>query len=307
VDRGTFNLKHAPEFHEALLDALALQHVTGDLRNVFSRFKTNSAGIAALGRKKGRLAKLTDGETSQLDWHFQLLIQAWACSKGLGPLRDLRDEACFAGRKVCDFAITYGNGAIELLECKRVHPGAATTEDVIPVVVSKIRDKLPKAAAQLNETALVIGNAVRCRHVLIDISAYCNEARDVPSRFGHVQAVGFDQDRVDHVLSVIASDIKEHHRIIDKVTLCWRTLVLIDDKVRALVHNPVSRLCSSADANPGFFEYGGWTVEGYPISTEDYCEFRVSNTVRSIDWIDYSCYMCSNPEKVVKVGPWESA
>lgn len=81
LNPDTFSFDEARGFHEALLDAIALQYATGGERSVFAPLKTGDP--SRLGRSRNRLSKLLGDIDSQLDWHFQLLIQGWGTSQGL--------------------------------------------------------------------------------------------------------------------------------------------------------------------------------------------------------------------------------
>jgi hypothetical protein len=131
-----------------------------------------------------------------------------------------------------------------------------TPADGIAAVIAKIRDRLPQAADQLDQTAVVIGK-VACRHLLIDISAYSKEGREVPSQSARIEVGGFSKSSADQVLNATSAAIAEENVAIDKVTLCWRTLVLIENKIRAIVQNPVT--APGPMAVRSSFNYEGWT------------------------------------------------
>jgi hypothetical protein len=178
-------------------------------------------------------------------------------------------------------------------------------DDFVRGATNKVlgRDCLLKAARQLSDAADALGAPQACRHLLVDISAYCDAQRQLPSQHGLIQVIGFTREEVEQVRDEVASSFPRGEKRIDKVTLCWGDFVFINGKIRAIVQNPASALAHGAQS---IFEYEGWTVEGYPLSVSEYCEWRVSNVARSIDCIVTSYNNLSNPKTFYKIGLVES-
>lgn len=248
-----FTYEEAITFQETLLDAIALQGATGMQRLIFGDIELGEPSL--LGRSRDRSSLLKAEDERQLDWHFSLLVQGWASSNGFGPLKDLRGDQRFKRSEVCDFALPATAEAVELLECKPVHPAVGKLTGANPALMTKISRALSKSADQFEQTARRLESAVACRHVLIDISAHSDQPYNVPSRFGRIQTAGFSKDEIDHLADFVRVYLLENCLKIDKVTLCWRTLVLINGKARAIVQNPMIAFVSSPKQS--IFDYGG--------------------------------------------------
>jgi hypothetical protein len=101
---------------EAFLDAVALRGATGGARDAFVPMYVGDA--TRLGLPKDRRATLLQSEDQQLDWHFQLLVQAWATAHSQRDVKELKQlDGRFKKVKSCDFAVYKATGRVELSEC----------------------------------------------------------------------------------------------------------------------------------------------------------------------------------------------
>ncbi len=297
----------AIHFYEALLDCVALQCATGLKRSVFQPLTLKDPTL--LGRARVRRADLNQPDQSVADWYFQLLIHGWLSSKGFGRLRDLRHDKRFAGKHVCDFMVADATAGLALVECKRVHPSTPVAEDCLSSTISKVRDRLPGAARQLRQACDVLDGVdgrVTSRQVFLDISAYRTQPRDVVLTTGAspnprqvtMTVLGYHEDEVDKVKQSISLPDE-----IDKVTLCWRQIVFIEQKPHAIIHHATSIARASTT---GMFQYDGWTVEGYPRCKAEDRELRVSTTARALAYIEYTYNNLSSPDHGLSWGPAEA-
>jgi hypothetical protein len=300
ITAETMTRGQAESFHEILLDSIALQLATGNRRSVFDSFRVDNPKL--LGGSKYRLAKLRESDEAQLDWHFQILVQAAASAKGLGLLKDLRDDPRFSNSRVCDYAINGNNDKFELLECKRIHPEGSLSLNPVQDVITKIRSRLPSAIDQLERTSHVshvFGNSLCVKHALIDISGYSGGQEKVSSHSVNLVLGGFQQNDICAIESAVASNCIG----LDRLTLCWYTPIWIDGKIRAILQQTKSIFQSTVKVD--LFNYEGWTVEGYPLSQAEYREFRVLSRVKSLDSIAISYENMSNPQTFWTTGPEE--
>lgn len=282
-------------FQETLLDSTALQSATGGRSAVFDSLETQDPTL--LGGSRFRRAKLRESDDSQLDWHFQILVQAWASSKALGPVKDLQDDPRFKNQRACDFRLRRGNGRSELLECKRVHPITDQIGDPVQGVIAKIIDRLPDGIDQLRRTAAVIGTDVCDQHLLVDISAYAGSSLRTMCGAVQVDVGGFQEEQLSEITARIAPQCTGLARL----TLCWHAPIKLDGMYRAIIQR--SKVVFGQGRAPGLLHCEGWTVEGYPMSNTEYREFRVSSVARSLDWIVASYNSMSSPETFIKFGP----
>jgi hypothetical protein len=269
---------HRDSIHDALLDAVALQSAAGERNHIFANLTVTDP--IPIGTRSELREKLMDSNPqNQLDWHFQLLIQGWASLNGLGPLIDLRRQKLLRSGSVCDFLLTHENPR-ELLECKRIHPGT-TQSNTIAHVLSKFPRLFRKAADQLHTTARKLHIEHVCRHLLIDLSGYADATPvTIPDVGRHpVSILGFTEQAINSILQ--ATSAAALNVGIDKITLCWRDLVLIDGYVRALRHQGCSRLASDKNS---LLEYRGWTIESYEAAAHGTL-LRVAATTRSVGWL----------------------
>jgi len=286
-------------FMDAVLDAVSLQAASGHESKLFTLPALGDASL--LGPARERRAKLKGSSDELLDWQFQTLVQAWAATEGFGQPRDLRASNRVDGRRVCDFLVTLGTGGSDLLECKRYHP-EKTASDPVAAATIKILDRLPGAADQLSQSATTLNAVAACRHLLIDIAAYCGAATVIEAGGVPVEVLGFDQGQIDLVLDAVVPNLPAGPQRIDKVSLCWRNSLNIGGGPCAIVQHVSSRAvagCSSV------FEYGGWTVEAYPLRASKYRELRVSTVPRSISWIVTTFNNLFSPETFFTIGPEE--
>jgi hypothetical protein len=290
VDLRRLSTADAISFFDALLDCLALQIATGVKRSVFQALALGDRAL--LGPASIRRALLEISDDAVADWCFQLLIHASISCKGFGPVRDLRADPRFKrqNRKVCEFILPDKEGRVELVECKRIHPGGGG-----PLLsMRKIGDKIAEAAGQLAETRKIVDGVdghVTCKHVLLDLTAYQSELRPSNPNLAGVSVVGFHEEEVKQQLTQTAAVSSTED--VDKVSLCWRNLVYIDDKPRAIVHRSTSTLVREGATS--LFDYEGWTIVGYPMRQLPYAEFRVSTRARSAAYIRTEYNACTSP------------
>ena len=271
---------------EALLDAVALQMATGGRDNVFSALHVNDPAL--VGRARTRRAKVLESDDAQLDWHFQLLVQAWASEHSLTPVKDLQNDERFRNRPACDFAIERPSGRLELLEAKRFHPAATDSGNDLSSAIDRLAQRVPDAIAQLESTAEVIGSERCDRHLLIDVTAYGRMPRI--SKQGDLTIE--ETDLTPDALRAIAESIEPLGVGLDRLTLCWNSYVKIDGRYGGIVH----RTHSPRSVSDQMLDYTGWTVEAYPMRRLEYREMRVSSVARSISWIVASYNNLYSPE-----------
>jgi hypothetical protein len=281
-------------FQETLLDVIGLQYATGGQGTVYDSIHIKDPTL--LGGSRDRRAKLRESDDAQLDWHFQILVQAWVAGS-LGSLKDLRDDPRFKNRRACDFCLPRSNSRFELLECKRVHSATDQISDSIEPVVAKIIDRLPNAIDQMERTADVLGKDVCDLHLLIDISAYTGHWQTTKCCEVQVEVGGFNEEQLPRIALAVA----HHCGKLSRLTLCWYAAVKLDGRYRAIIQR--SKIVFGETPTTALLDYKGWTVEGYPRSNEEYCEYRVSGIARTIDWIVSSFNSLSSPETFVKAGP----
>lgn len=292
----TTKLEDIRVFLETLLDCEGIVSATHGKTDVPEIGDPN-----LLGRKRDRIGKLKEEDENQLDWYFSILVQGWAHSKEIGPLRDLRYDSRFEGC-VCDYMVKVRNYEVELLECKRIHPGNTkhySIEDVTKKIVEKVMET-KGVKEQFDQTEETIREKVTCRHLLIDISAYENRPRLERLKTNTVKVFGYERKTIDKILMKLRDDLSG---IVDKLTLCWKNLIVIEDIPRAIVQYPSDVMLH--EGTNSVFGYEGWTVCGYPMKKTDFGELRVSSTVRALSWILTTYNMLSNPEDFIKVGPQE--
>ena len=227
---------------ETLLDAIALQTAGGGRTGVYAPYDLKIPTL--LGRARIRRARLRESEQSQLDWHFQTMVQAWAATNSQRPIKDLQTEARFQSRRSCDFAIVRPSSRTELLECKRlhIHPENNRPHKRLEEVTSKITQLLPEAHDQLKSTADIIGPKDCDLHLLIDITAYADSHHVIQKPANQVKLRGFH----DNDLELIAFEITPMCNEFTQVTLCWHSLVWIDGLYRAIVQKSMVLLNPSA-------------------------------------------------------------
>lgn len=277
---------------ETLLDAVALQMATGGRDDVFSGFGVKDPAL--VGRTRTRRAKLLESDDAQLDWHFQLLVQAWAAAHSHAPVKDLQNDQRFRDRRACDFAIERPSG-LELLEAKRFHPAVGEHDNDIASAISKLTARLPDALEQLTSTAAVIGKERCKRHLLVDVTAYGQMPRSSKQGGLAIEETGLAPGE----LKVILDAIEPVTVGLDKLTLCWNSYVKLDGRYRAIVHRTHSRL----PANAEMLEYVGCTVEAYPLRRLEYRELRVSSVARDLSWLVASYNSLYSPETFSSIGP----
>jgi hypothetical protein len=280
--------EQAISLQEILLDATALDSATGGRGGIFSPRKV--ADPVLLGVSRYRRAKLLASDDAQLDWHFQILVQAWSAQRGFTALRDLQDDSRFSGKRSCDFALSRANGRTELLECTRVHPASSQGSTNLQALITKIADRLPDKISQLRSSACVIGVPNCNQHLLIDISAYARTVKSKMYGAVEVEVTGLQKSE----LATIAAALNPYCEGLAQVTLCWHELVRLNGMYRAIIQQTRTLLDKQPDTE--VLRYAGWTVEGYPMSKAEYREFRVSTTARSLDWIVTSYNNLSSPE-----------
>jgi len=294
----TSSIDDAIAFLETLLDCVGLASATQD--------HTKEADVLAIGDpaqlggssdRRGDLGRKE--EHALLEWYFAVLVQGWAHSKGMGPLKDLRHQKRFkeAEGRICDYMLNVEHRDVELLECKCFHPGIPS-HNPIEDTVEKILDRVPGVVTQFDDTEKVINGRVVCRHLLVDISGYHNEPclRQLKTRT--LKVFGYEGDVVEEISARLKNDLSDG---VDKITLCWRNFVFIDDVPRAIVQHTSSTVLRGGVT--GVFNYEGWTVAGYPRKETDFGELRVSSTARSLAWISTTYNNLFDPGTFYKVGP----
>jgi hypothetical protein len=293
----TSSIDDAVAFLEALLDCVGLASATQD--GTQKHYALTIGDPAQLGRSRYRRGILKGGEHQLLDWHFSVLVQGWAHSRGKGPLKDLRHQKQFkeAEGRICDYMLNVEHHGIELLECKRFHPGIPS-HNPLEDTVEKILDRIPDVVAQFDDTEKVISGRVVCRHLLVDISAYHNEPCLRRLKTRTLKVFGYEGDVVEEISARLKSDLSDG---VDKITLCWRNFIFIDEVPRALVQRTLSTVLR--DGVTSVFGYEGWTVAGYPRKETDFGELRVSSTARSLAWISTTYNNLSDPKAFYRVGP----
>ena len=118
------------------------------------------------------------------------------------------------------------------------------------------------------------------------------------SKTGPILVVGFSEDQIEEMYNIIKSEASINLQSINKLTLCYRRIVFIDEKAVAIIHQSIEKNMNLDEM--GCFNYGGWTVEGYPIKLSEYSEVRVSSTARSLGWIKTTFNNLSNPSTFVR-------
>jgi hypothetical protein len=295
LDRDDMTPREAIAFFEALLDCTLLGGATGADRGIFDPPAVGNP--AMLGRARHRRAALSSSSTFVYDWYFQLQVQAWLSAQGIGPLRDLHYNRRFKGRKACDFAVPSTSGCVELVECKRLQPIDVISGDPLPKTLEKVALRIPEAARQLRETANTLKNKVSCRHAIFDVSAYHCQPREVHMKTTDVTVIGYEDTEIERLKTDIqALSIGD----IDKITLCFRNLVIIRDHPCAIIQR-ASALQLKPD-NVGAFDYSGWTVVGFPMRRSQYSDLRVEAAANSLAEVQYTFDLQSNPGKFLKWG-----
>ena len=306
-ERGSLSLQtssvdDAIAFLEALLDCVGLASATQGLTQ--KSYALAVGDPSQLGRssyRRGkfgyRRGKLKENEQQLLDWYFSVLVQGWAHSKGIGPLKDLHLQKRFKKSRVCDYMVSIEEDNVELLECKRIHP-ESLSYNPIKDTVKKILNKLPEVVAQFDSTEKVINKTVVCRHLLVDISAYGNKLRLRQLKTRTLKVLGYEGDMVEEILAQLMENCNSG---VDKITLCWRNFIFIDDIPRAIVQHTLNTVLYNEAISA--FDYEGWTVAGYPQEETDFGELRVSSTARSLEWISTTYNNLFDPKTFYKLGP----
>ena len=174
-ERGSLSLEtssidDAIAFLETLLDCVGLASATQDHTKEADALTVGDP--AQLGGSRYRRGQLRQKDEQQLlNWYFSVLVQGWAHSKGMGPLKDLRHQRRFKEGEgsICDYMLNVEDHDVELLECKRFHPGIPS-HNLIEDTVEKILDRVPGVVTQFDDTEKVINGRVVCRHLLVDVS-----------------------------------------------------------------------------------------------------------------------------------------
>ena len=91
---------------------------------------------------------------------------------------------------------------------------------------------------------------------------------------------------------------------IDFVTLCWSEVYVFENKPRATTYR--SETFSIEGYKSKFANYGGWTIEFYPLGkkTNEFKELRISSIARSQAWIKASWHSCI--DNLITFGPVET-
>jgi hypothetical protein len=297
IGPGDLDRNSAIGMQEAMLDAIALQIATGKRRGVFNVLEIENP--ARLGRAGERRPMLLNSDDFLLDWHSQMLVHAWANSLSPEPIMDLKLDSRFKGKKACDFALPLPSGRYELLECKRIHPHPSKVSSFIESAVQKLLQLIPQAIVQFTETASVIGSDQCNYHLLIDITAYAGDPREMVLPDFRVELEGLDDADIDLIVDEIRPVCEE----LRQVTLCWHTPVRIDGLPCAILQQPRKVLEEESDKESP--DYPGWTVENYPVNGTAYRELRVANSAFSVNRIVTSYRMFSNPGAFLKIAPVE--
>ena len=188
------------------------------------------------------------------------------------------------GNKACDFLIKNGDKNI-LIECKRIHSNKTydSYDDFIINISKKCVGWIESALDQIESTENFINEGKSERHVLVDISSF---GKTIHNEFDQYSLIGLQQESD---IAKIIENIKEHCGVdIDCVTICWTGTYIFEKKPRVIVYK--SNSFSLTENLPNFVNYGGWTVEFYPLGkqTDEFKELRISKIARSDDWIKLS-------------------
>ena len=287
-------------FLESILNCVGLQYATGSMRSLFGPLEIEESGL--LGRANDRRSQLRSPDDSLADWYFHILVQAWAAAQGFGPLADLRFGSSFKGKEVCDFAIDDSAGAVELVECKRVHPFYEPRIFDLEKTVDKISARALKAVNQLETTREYFDN-VRAEHWFIDFSNYQACAHQVRLKTGTMEVIGFSEEEAKQVREAVLNDVRCLQKI-DRITFCWRNMISIASEPIALVQKAFS--VPVTPSSQTLLNYSGWTVAAYPRESSKMRELRVSSTARELAWIKTTFNMLSNPQNFLRFGPVET-
>lgn len=299
LERGKMVEEDAITFYESLLDCHLFSAATGVHCDIFDSLTLDE--VSLLGNARARQGELTGPDNFVLDYLFHLQVHAWLSTRGYGPIRDLRHDKRLKDRKVSDFKVVGDDGRVELIECKRIHPRDPYQDNPLPKIVLKIKARVADAAIQLRETARALGSEASCKHVILDVSAYDQQRREVQHKTGPVTVVGYTQAEIEFLGAKVQSESTEG---IDKITFCFGNLVFVNHLPCALVQR-TSALVIRAD-HPSAVDYQGWTVEGYQFSNSKYAELRVSCTARSASWIKFSYHNIADADHCQTWGPEES-
>ena len=215
VAPGELSQQQVIAFSESLLDATALRAATGGPLGVFESLALGD--VSLVGRARLRRAKLLASDEEQLNWHFQLMVQAWATSHSVRQIKDLESDRRFQSGRVCDYGIVRSSGRFELLECKRVHPEKTTNNDPVVNVVRKITELIPNAIDQLNATSAIVGVDNSDMHLLVDVTAYGGSFVQWEQEDNTIQIGGLSDEQVDR----IATALRKQCQSLGQVTLCW--------------------------------------------------------------------------------------
>lgn len=287
---------------EAMLDAVAMSYASGSKRDSpFSAVRM--ADPKFIGNAKNRRNDVKGPENNFREWQFQLLVQAFIASNGLGPVKDLKSNKQSKGRRICDFLLRPNPDIAELIECKRFHP--ANHEDANPEqAYVKLKNRLRSASDQLESSSNSLNLVEVCRHLIVDISAYgLQEERYALGAFP-AQIFGLTDASLDSLSDRVAGEINQQNYAIDKVTLCCRRITVIQGHLCAIsLHTKTVKLAASA----GVLDFHGWCVEAYPIRHEKFRELRISAQAQSPDRIVTTFHNLFSPNTFYTVTSVSSA
>ena len=295
-----FNDEDLNVFLDTLLDAVGI--VAASEGNI-PEFLVGEVGI--FGSKRTRVGNIYKSLDDQVnDWFFATLVQGWFHDKHNVKLRDLDLCYNFLNRKrICDFKIEKPSEHFDLLECKRVHPKSSDFSSE-GHLIGKIHNMSEIASEQLADTQEELSLENADKHFLIDISQYHKESRIVQHSNPKIEKIeirGFSKDEIASLKERINQNSISK---VDRITLCWTNKVFINDVLCAVVHytDPVHL----TEHSRYVLDYGGWTIEGYPILSKNrkLDELRVSSTSRELSWIKASYLSCT--DNLLSWGPEES-
>lgn len=229
-----------------------------------------------------------------------LLFQGWIKNQNIFKIsKDLKNIVT-KGKRACDFLLENKGQTKILVECKRIHPTKIfdSYNDFIESISKKSVSWIEKSLDQIKSTEEFFGGSRAERHVLIDISSF---GKNCYRDFEDCAIIGL---LYQNEIKDIMQNIKNHStNDIDCVTLCWSEVYIFENKPRAMTYR--SETFSIKDYKSKFVNYGGWTVEFYPLGkqTDEFEELRISKVARSKAWIKASWHACT--DNLLTFGPVE--
>jgi|GEM_PF-6100288 len=220
-----------------------------------------------------------------------LLFQGWIKNQKIFEIsKDLKNIVT-RGRSACDFLLENKGQKKILVECKRIHSTKDfdSYDEFIKAISKKSVGWVEKSLDQIESTENYFDEGRAERHVLIDVSSF---GKKLHRDFRDCTIIGLLSR---YEIKDIIKNIKEFCVVdIDCVTLCWSEVYVFENKPRAIAYR--SETFSINDFKTMFANYGGWTVEFYPLGkqTSEFKELRISKVARSKDWIKASWLSCTD-------------